>query len=128
MKLPLLLAIALWFIVLFSIIANFFGWYEAYGNLDWVMHFLGGAWVAGAILYFYERQRWASPSFFRVLFWFLIIALSWELHEFVADRFLKQPLFQQGSLDTAGDLFFGLLGASIFLAWRKLFLSKEVKD
>lgn len=113
MKSGLFLAVFLWIIVIFSGLANFFGWYKAYDGLDWVMHFLGGVWVAAASMYFYQRQGWKRPSLFHILLWVFLIALAWEIYEFIGDRFLDKPLFQQSSWDTVGDTVFALLGAII---------------
>lgn len=118
MKRGLFLAIFLWLIVILNAAANFLGWYENLNGLDWFMHFLGGGWVASASFYLHQRQGWRSPSFFHVLLWVLAIALAWEVYEFIGDQFLAKSLLQQSSLDTIGDLFFGLLGGTTFLLIR----------
>lgn len=119
MKMGFFLAIFLWLIVIFSATANLLGWYKSLDGLDWVVHFLSGAWVAGASFYLHQRQGWKTPSFFHVLFWVLVVALAWEFHEFIGDRFLEKSLFQQSSIDTVGDLFFGALGGALTFLVRR---------
>ncbi len=115
-------AVFLWVLVAFHLIIFFSDLYSRYDGLDKISHLLGGFWLAVFFSYLIIRLDWPSQSFFTILGWVALFAIFWEFHEFVADIFIKSKNFkmQISASDTTGDLFFGLLGASIFLVWKKL--------
>lgn len=85
-------------------------------DLNWVIHFLGGA--AAAYFLFHAARTFARelgplrPLAHHLLAFALtaVVALSWEFAEFVIDHQWRWRL-QQSLTDTMGDLFFGMLGA-----------------
>lgn len=57
-----------------------------------------------------------------------LIGIFWEFYEFLNDFFLSSKnytqIFQQSAADTIGDLFFDLLGGTVFISVYKLFPRK----
>lgn len=127
-------------ILLFHIIATLNSWYWTYLWLDVPMHFLGGFWVAMAsvILIFNYHFPVSKEAVNQIFFTFLIVILSlvalvgifWEFYEFLNDMFLSSrnyaQIFQQGAADTIGDLFFDLLGGTMFILIFKFFSQKKI--
>ncbi len=123
-------AIFLWVLVIFHLVVFFGDFYLRYDGLDKVSHFLGGLWLAVFFSYLVSRLKWPDQPLFTILGWIALVIIFWEFHEFIADIFIKNKNFkmQINASDTMGDLFFGLLGATIFLAWRKFLLLTEAKN
>ena len=129
------------FILVFHAFATFNYWYWIYLWLDMPMHFLGGFWVAMAFVYLISKYQFPvsneflkqnSLSFFIVILSFVaFIGVSWEFYEFFSDIvfFSKGYLriMQFGAADTIKDLFFDLLGGSVFLLiYRLIFKKKDI--
>ena len=104
--------------------------------LDIVMHFLGGALVASAMVwwvYFSGRISLPRLSFFFTLTLILggvaLIGVLWEFFEFLVDKFITKnnyiDLLQLGVIDTMKDLFMDILGG---LAVGLLFLYERKKQ
>ena len=99
------------------------GWHETIWWFDDLLHFLGGFWVAA--LFGYLINRWGLTSIDNKFWLKLLLGLGfvalvgilWEFHEFIADWFLQKPLMQEGIGDTMSDLFFDLLGGSVFIVF-----------
>ncbi len=123
-------AIFLWILIVFHFIAFFGDLYQSYNGLDKISHFLGGFWLTILFSHLVQRFKWPEGSFITVLGWVALFTIFWEFHEFLADKLINNGnLKMQVSVsDTMGDLFFGLLGATIFLAWKKLLLLMEAKS
>ncbi len=102
----------------------------AYNTISWLdmpMHLIGGV----AIAYFlehaldaFEKGRFLQPSrgALRFLFVFALATTSavlWEGVEYVGNRVLGRDVLM-GREDTVADLFLGMLGAALYLAWEAL--------
>lgn len=99
------------------------------------MHFLGGFWTAMAFIYLISAYQFpiSKEAFNQNFLSFLIVILSfvaligifWEFYEFLNDFFLSSKAYaqimQQGAADTIADLFFDLLGGTVFIVIFKLF-------
>lgn len=130
------------------ILATFNYWYWTYLWLDIPMHFLGGFWTAMVFIYLIsayqfpvsgesfspkadqplaEKQNFL-PFFIVILSFVALIGIFWEFYEFLNDVFLSSrnytQIFQQGAADTIADLFFDLLGGTVFIAIFRLFSRK----
>lgn len=129
------------FILLIHFFATVNSWYWIYNWLDIPMHFLGGFWVA--MVYFMLRNQFQEvrpPEIDHQYFggrtsqilmivsclsFVALIGVLWEFFEFLYDVFISSRgysgFMQLGAADMIGDLFFDLLGASIFLIIYKIF-------
>lgn len=121
------------------ILATFNYWYWTYLWLDIPMHFLGGFWVAMISVYLISAYQFpiSNESLKQNFLSFLIVILSfvaligifWEFYEFLNDFFLSSKnytqILQQGAADTIADLFFDLLGGTVFIIIFK-FLSRKI--
>jgi hypothetical protein len=100
---------------------------------DWVFHLAGGA----AIAYFVLRASSAAPGLAsrilrtsRPLFAFgvsVVVALFWEIAEFLADRFLGTAM-QHGPLETLRDLSYGALGAALVAGAARLLVTDTTQE
>lgn len=95
------------FIFLINLLAMKFFWYYTFPWFDMPMHFLGGLWVALATFYLFNPKSPWLLAFLSVL----VIGILWEVFEFSLDAFITLRVWD--SVDTLGDLFFDLLGASV---------------
>lgn len=118
-------AIVLWLFVAVHLVFFFGDFYINYNGLDKITHFLGGFWLAIFFSYLIKRQGWQEPPLFNILGWVALVAIAWEFHEFFASFWIDDLEYKMQSsvADNMSDLFFGLLGATIFLVWRKFLLS-----
>lgn len=121
------------------VLATFNYWYWTYLWLDMPMHFLGGFWTAMAFIYLIFAYQFpiSKETFNQKFLSFLIVILSfvaligifWEFYEFLNDFFLSSKAYaqimQQGAADTIADLFFDLLGGTVFIIIFK-FLSHKI--
>ncbi len=103
-----------------------------FGWPDLVMHMAGGfaVGVLGVAIHQWAEKRWGV---FKRPWWYhgvsligfvALIAVFWELHEYVIDQWIRIPrglsLTQPSIADTMEDLFLGLLGgAAAVLLFRK---------
>ncbi len=92
------------------------------------MHFLGGFWVAMVFITLNLKFAIKLPNYLitalMVLSFVALIGVFWEFYEFLYDVFISSRgysgFLQLGAADMIGDLFFDLLGGSIFLIFYKL--------
>ncbi len=99
------------------------------------MHFIGGFWVAMTLVYLDSRfnlSLFKEKSFFLnlliIVSFVALIGVFWEFFEFIYDFFSKEgfKVAQLGLTDTMGDLFFGLVGGTIFVFLNKFFRSNKI--
>ena len=114
------LAFSLLAIAAFHLVFFFTDWYAAVSSLDKLMHFSGGAWLVafGAYFLFGRGSVRATGFFYEALVlvaFATLVGVIWEFHEFLADSLMTDPtrVMQTGILDTMGDLFFDMLGATM---------------
>ncbi|MBP9668666.1 MAG: hypothetical protein KBE09_00045 [Candidatus Pacebacteria bacterium] len=91
--------------------------YWQYPWLDVLSHFLGGLWVALALLWIAHRFGVAVRGFY-VFLGVLVVGLGWEVFEVVAGI----PRESNWLFDTAIDLIMDLLGALVGIVWSKRLL------
>jgi hypothetical protein len=103
-------------------------WYWTYQWLDIPMHFLGGFWVAMAIIFLISNfqfpisKEFLKENFFHfaitILSFVIFVGVLLEFVEFLYDVFISSRgyvgFLQLGAADTMADLFFDLLGAFVF--------------
>ncbi len=110
-------AVSLTVTAVLNIIALYYSFYSTIDHFDSLMHFLGGATVSFAILWFYffselfYPQRRTIMSFFLMSFSGVIfIGVSWEIFELVSGiTSVLDPVYP---FDTAMDLTMNILGAA----------------
>lgn len=114
------LAFSLCGIVFLHYVFFFTGWYVRGWNLDFLLHFLSGAWLAsfGAYFLFVRGPVRVSNRAYAALLllgFAALVGVLWEFHEYVFDAVNPDPsrYMQVSVLDTMGDLFFDLLGATM---------------
>ncbi len=119
------LAFSLCGIVILHCVFFFAGWYVRGWHLDFLLHFLAGAWLAafGAYFLFVRGPVRAGNRAYAALLLLGFAGLTgilWEFHEYVFDAVNPDPSrhMQVSVFDTMGDLFFDLLGASIAVTAR----------
>ena len=105
-------------------VAKAFGAYLAYPPLDIPTHFLGGV----AIAYFYrsaisnaQKLVGSIPTPIQSLLALTCTGTTtvlWEFLEYISDTFLHTNMIL-GLEDTLKDMFFGLLGGTILILWRR---------
>lgn len=124
---PKRLLILLVFIGVVNFLAIEYYWYWRLRWFDMPMHFLGGLWLAGVIIWFrFFSSRFvdAPKTFGRLALWGVLgalgVGLVWEFYEgFVG-------LLTVGHInayrDTLGDLFFDMLGGFVcaVLVWLRI--------
>ena len=124
-RLPYVLMILIGVIGLINSLAIYNSWYWKYRFLDIPMHFLGGLFIAVFMLWLVLiRGRQVKPlgttSKKKVrllaLISVLIIGLSWEVFEFRSDvLIIFAEVFSWA--DTASDILFDLIGATLGFLW-----------
>lgn len=95
--------------------------YDIIPSLDVPMHLLGGiltAWTVRGLLCLYKTffNIKIEPRFLLSLYiigMVALVAITWEGYEFVHDIFSPRT-FSLSAGDTIGDIFVGLLGASLY--------------
>lgn len=98
----------------FTYLSIYYDWYDA------MLHFLGGAWVAAAFLYFFSSR----PQLFDVRsnYWLtLIFAVSFTVAVGVGWEFFEYAIFGDylSLADTLADLALDMAGAAVLaLIWR----------
>lgn len=103
-------------IFIIAILSIFAAKYYLYWVLPWfdvMMHFLGGAFVAYALVAVIPRRFYdADKNYFyfgRLLMAVLIVGISWELFEYIFN--IQDTLSRQHIDDTGLDLLMDVLGA-----------------
>src|SRR3989338_6248238 len=95
--------------------------YDIIPSLDVPMHLLGGiltAWTVHRLLCLYKTsfKIKIEPRFLLSLYiigMVALVAMTWEGYEFMHDMFFPRT-FSLSAGDTIGDVFVGLLGASLY--------------
>lgn len=119
-RFPWFLAITLFVIAGINSVANYYSWYWIIRWFDMPMHFAGGAWVAGVVLWwkFFSGTHDApsvAPTVTHLLVWGIggafVIGLGWEIYESVVS------LITQGHIndirDTVSDLLLDMAGGTL---------------
>ncbi len=91
--------------------------YWQYPWLDVLSHFLGGLWVALALLWLAYRFG-IHPRAFHLFLGVLAVGLAWEVFEVAAGI----PRESNWLFDTAIDLIMDLFGALVGIVWGKRLL------
>jgi hypothetical protein len=109
--------------IIYGLAAKVFGAYLSFPHLDIPTHFMGGV----AITYFFivaidhgQSLVGEIPRQVRAVLALgltALIAVIWEFLEFASDQLFHTKM-NLGVQDTLSDLFFGLLGAVLFIAFR----------
>lgn len=106
-------------IALFQFLANEYYLYWMWWWADVVMHFLGGLFVAGGILWWlrYEvpiKIRALLPVFLTTFVLLLIVGVAWEVFEFVTDSYGALNYVRDAGMDIAMDIVGMLVAYLIF--------------
>ena len=120
---PVVLALLLFGIAFVNYLAGVNYWYWTMRWFDMPMHFVGGVWVAGAVLWFqFFRKEGVPPSVAKLFLWAIVgvfvVGLGWEVYEGVVAFLTKGHL--NAWADTASDLVFDVLGATVVALWASL--------
>ena len=120
--------LALLFLFAFDALAVYFSWYWTYLWLDIPVHLTAGL-ILSLVLYYlvYPRERatltWRKEKksrevFSTMVFWVLVIAISWEILEFIAGRtFLSSSFAPDLFLDIVATSLGSLLGYALLSVW-----------
>ncbi len=102
-----------------------FGVYETHPNIDTPLHLAGGFAAAMLAIALHDNFKYIykigqTPKWYNLLFilgFVSLIAILWEFHEFIIDRFIvlnyAHAVTQLSVADTMGDFLNGLIGATI---------------
>jgi len=122
-----------WFLVLFIFFIFaldagnlYWGWQRHVSWFDSPMHFLGGAWVTLASIWFFTTHRGNHPfnqRFFYALTALFVISVFWEAYE-AFFNFLRSGLWTFNATDTAKDLFCNYLGAILAIYFTKQYVKQ----
>lgn len=128
---PLALAGLLLVIAVAHTFANEYSWYWTVRWFDMPMHFAGGAWVSGVVLWYrFFSQGMVAPhvSFKSLVLWgvlgALVVGLGWEIYESTVSFFIEGRI--NDILDTVSDLLFDALGAFAVVCLVHFFTKKVV--
>ncbi len=129
--LGVLMTVLIWGILVLNFLAFKFYWYWIYPWFDMPMHFLGGLWLGGMIVWM-KWVRWDGEvsrlkQFVWVILGAMAIGLAWEVFEFSLDTFI---IFRVNDVaDTLSDLSMDFVGAVvaylIFLPRRQMLMSRR---
>jgi len=119
-RLPYPLVLLISAILIVNFLAVYFSWYWRVPWLDMAMHFSGGFWAAGILVWVFSY--WSGPfiNIFRrkefrnigvVLIGVIVIGLLWEVYEYTADYFAGRTDYD--IIDTISDLMLDLMGGTI---------------
>jgi len=123
-----LLFVLIWALAIAHMTAEYYHLYWTYRWLDIPMHFVGGVWVALAMVWFCFRSGYVRnvrplfSLFTAAVIGGLLIGLAWELYEFVVWQVSGSGLPYNYLQDTLMDLTMDLLGG--FFAYTLLLLLK----
>ncbi len=106
-------------IALFQALANEYYLYWEWWWADILMHFLGGAFIAGGVLWFIRFEvpiglRPRVPVFLATLVATLLVGVAWEVFEYVTDSASAINYTLDTSLDIAMDVV-GMLAAYLIM-------------
>lgn len=112
---PSILIILLVLIAVVNALATFFYWYWRLRWFDMPMHFLGGVWVSGLVIWFryFSNNLLVPPQTFRELCLIgagvaFLVGLGWEVYELAMSVALGGHI--NAMRDTLSDLCFDVLG------------------
>lgn len=111
------------FIFFVNILASKFYLYSSIWYFDLIMHFLGGAWLALFLIWFFYdnflKQGFSKKNFWKVFLGVLFIGVLWEFFQvFVHDIFSKDEFdFIDSFTDVIADV---LGGVFVFLVFKKI--------
>ncbi len=132
MRISVFLAILIWLIAAANFFVVLYDLDSPGVGLDDLLHFAGGLWLAGLLIYLFRKFgiSLVIGNWILVIAIVLAIGIFWELGEFIIDVYFEDKLetLHDGNLDTGLDLFFDLLGATIFLLWQRRLLLKAAKS
>lgn len=122
---PVSLSLLVLFIAVANVFAQIYYWYWRMPWLDIPMHFLGGMWLAGAVLWYRYFRHSDSPlsllsTLKSAVGAAIVVGLAWEIFEaYVSYMSGAAP---NDMPDTIGDLFSDIAGgaAMALLAWRSV--------
>jgi len=113
-----LLAILILVIAAINMLAIKFSWYWSMLWLDMPMHFAGGVWLGGTVLWyrlFSGRYPFAGRSLMDTISWALagafFFGVLWELYEAGVEIVLEKPI--NSILDSLSDVGFDVLGGLV---------------
>lgn len=124
-------------IAILYVLGFIFRWNYSIWWYDWLLHLLGGVWVAFMAGYFFKNPLRRSGRPAGILFLIAIAALvgvGWEIYEFTLDElFFKEAArwrAQAGNTDTMTDLIMDLVGgiaATGYITHRSYWSDKSEK-
>ncbi|MHB1118139.1 MAG: hypothetical protein ACYCZ7_01230 [Minisyncoccota bacterium] len=125
---PPILMVLVVVIAVVNVVAQSYYWYWTMRWFDMPMHFAGGLWVAGVVLWWrFFSGKFAPASFAvsSVIFWALLgavgVGVLWELYEAGVSYFTVGHV--NDMLDTMGDLILDTLGGLVAasIVWVRTF-------
>lgn len=110
-------------IAILYVLGFIFRWNYSIWWYDWLLHLLGGMWVAFVAKKFFRgpmgRIGRAGPLFLVALV--ALVGVTWEIYEFTLDElFFKEAArwrAQAGNTDTMTDLIIDLTGGVVVAFW-----------
>ncbi len=100
-------------LILGHFLGLFYNWYNLYPFFDFIVHFIGGTWVALAAFTFVSSL--GSLGFKKLILSLILIVfavgVAWEIFEFAVEHYYLIN-FQGPPLDTLLDLIADMLGGS----------------
>jgi len=102
-----------------------FYWYSSIWYYDMLMHFLGGAWLGFAFIWFFKIKKISFELILKIILGVLLISILWEVFEVILnDNTTINPF---NTLDTISDIFFDIAGgfSAILYFLRKIMSIKE---
>jgi RsiW-degrading membrane proteinase PrsW (M82 family) len=76
-----------------------------------IMHFLGGFWVALALVWLFFPKNNNLETMIKLLLGTLLVGIAWEFFEFFVNANIAQNSFDIE--DTLSDLFFDMFGGGL---------------
>ncbi|MDQ5883339.1 MAG: hypothetical protein QG654_252 [Patescibacteria group bacterium] len=125
----------LFFVFVLNSLANFFFWYSSIKEFDMLMHFLGGFtaslfsfWLIYKKCVLWIEEGNTAKAFRVVLLMVVVIALLWEIMEFLVQDFFGVTVLANIP-DSFSDLAFGALGGIIgFMYLLRKYKKERNKD
>lgn len=108
------MAVLIWVILILNLLAFVHHWYWQYEWFDIPMHFLGGFWLSGMLVWLFMKgdtifcaRRF--PCVAGIILGAFAVGVGWEMFEFGLDTFI---MFNMNDVaDTLTDLLMDFLGA-----------------
>ena len=114
---PRVLVVLIITIAIVNAFAEHYYWYWRMREFDMPMHFVGGVWLAGTVLWWrFFSGRFTSPQNVKAIFaWAIVgavgVGLVWEVYEAIVSYFTVGHM--NDILDTLSDLVFDTLGGIV---------------